>query len=599
MNDYWDIVEAIVTERGRRLRRYRYFEDLWNAIEEEASLIFLQAPTGAGKTEAILALFLRDLVDGKRRWHSMLHVLPTRSLVFNMFNRICRSLRACRIKFGRPSRVVISYDHGGFIPAKTFLEGDVTTTTYDTLLYTFYGFRSYGHHLLLSIGKIAGSLIVLDEVHLLQDSSWYAPALLPYHISNLIKYGGTVVVMTATLPQIFLKEVLNAVRWIDANVRRDPIVMNSRIDKVERGKVKVEFFDKDLLDVAVDLVKENEKPALLIFNTVERAVKAYQLLRENRCGDVELLHSRIIAGVRRNREEIFEKSEKRKDLIIVATQVAEVGIDYDFRTLATELSPIDSLIQRLGRCGRRRDGVAFISMKKENAVKVYPEIVIEETVKSLDEERLGRSITDVEVSSELVNEIYTEEVIKNMRKAVKGIEDVLSDSCSFIKEFSSNLFIARSSFEDAAANLLRLGVELPCILLPDELYREVLDLCKENESNELPWPIDVEDVISLIEKNSLSLSLPAGRKINIQLPGIMHEIRGKKFYLQIHIAYRQRSEDSSGEILPTILKRERINLARISKGFGLADPFIINPEYYSFYDEGYHLGLVKPYGRSS
>jgi len=598
MTTYWDIVEAIVSERGRRLRRYRYFEDLWAAIEEGFSLIFFQAPTGAGKTEAVSAPFFRDLIDYKRRWHSMLHVLPTRSLVFNMFNRICRSLHACRIRFGRPSRIVVNYDHGGFIPAKTFLEGDITTTTYDTLLYTFYGFRSYGHHLFLSIGKIAGSLIVLDEVHLLQDSSWYAPTLLPHHISNLIKYGGTTIIMTATLPQILLRETLSAAERIDANVKKEPVVMNSRIDKVERGKISVELLDDDLLEAAVDLVKEAEKPALLIFNTVERAVKAYELLKENQCGHIELLHSRIIAEVRRSREEVFEKKETKRDLVIVATQVAEVGIDYDFRTIITELSPIDSLIQRLGRCGRRKDGVAFISTRKESAMKVYPKIIVDKTAENLDEYLLSKSVMDVESSSELVNRVYTEKVVNSLRKAARGIEIILRNSHSFIKEFSRKLFIARNLFDNAATGLLRLGVELPCILLPDKLYQEVLELCRGGPS-EVYWPISLEDLRQLMEKGSLSLSLQAKYKADVQIPGILHEIEGKRFYLQIHIASGKRDKETFGDLSPMILKRERINLSKMGKGFGLTNPFIINPEYYSLYEDGYHLGLVKPYGRGS
>ncbi|MEM2703202.1 MAG: DEAD/DEAH box helicase, partial [Candidatus Bathyarchaeia archaeon] len=173
---YWNIVEAIVKSRGRTPQRYHYFEDIWESLQNN-KIIFLQAPTGAGKTEAVLTPFIQDLIDGERRWHSLLYVLPTRSLVYNMFYRICKTLDTCRQTFGMP-KIVVDYDYGGFTPFKAFLEGDVTITTYDTLFYTFYGFRSYGHHFLLSVGKIAGSLVIFDETQLLQDSEWYSLTLL-------------------------------------------------------------------------------------------------------------------------------------------------------------------------------------------------------------------------------------------------------------------------------------------------------------------------------------------------------------------------------------------------------------------------------------
>ena len=110
IKSYWDIVEAIVRKRGRAFKRYPFFEDLWKALDEDRELIFLKAPTGAGKTEACLSPFLYGLISGERRWHSMIYVLPTRSLVHNMFKRFCKALNACREDFDGPKRVVIDYD---------------------------------------------------------------------------------------------------------------------------------------------------------------------------------------------------------------------------------------------------------------------------------------------------------------------------------------------------------------------------------------------------------------------------------------------------------------------------------------------------------
>ncbi|MCX8171842.1 MAG: CRISPR-associated helicase Cas3', partial [Candidatus Bathyarchaeota archaeon] len=362
---YWRVVEAVVRDRGREPRRYHYFWEFWSVLQNynKNRLIILQAPTGAGKTETVLSPFIWDLVGGERRWHSLIYVLPTRSLVYNMFYRICKALSSCMRSFDVP-RVVVDYDYGGFTPFKAFLEGDITVTTYDTLIYTFYGFRSYGHHLLLSIGKVAGSLVVLDEVQLLQDAEWYSLTLLPHHIANLVKFGATVILMTATLPKILAWDVNEALpkpysgmSCSCLSVRADP-----DRDSVARGRLSVSMRDDRLIDHVLEIAGSYEKPMLLVFNTVERAVEAYRILKENGYGDVVLLHSRLISDERRRREESFEMKPENPNLIVIATQVVEAGIDYDFRTVATEISPIDSLIQRLGRCARRRDGEALVFM---------------------------------------------------------------------------------------------------------------------------------------------------------------------------------------------------------------------------------------------
>src|SRR5262249_42470090 len=79
-----------------------------------------------------------------------------------------------------------------------------------------------------------------------------------------------------------------------------------------------------------------------------------------------LLHSRFRGYERANwreRLEAFETGEERHSgsRIIVATQVVEAGVDISASVLYTELCPLASLIQRLGRCARRvgETGKAF------------------------------------------------------------------------------------------------------------------------------------------------------------------------------------------------------------------------------------------------
>ena len=84
---------------------------------------------------------------------------------------------------------------------------------------------------------------------------------------------------------------------------------------------------------------------------------------------VKLLHSMFIQRDRRKLEQQIEEFAKGDEPgIWVTTQIVEASLDVDFDYLYTELSSLDSLFQRLGRCYRRRE----FNLKEPN-IYVYTE----------------------------------------------------------------------------------------------------------------------------------------------------------------------------------------------------------------------------------
>lgn len=579
----WDVVGRVVESRGRPLKRYHYFEEVWRALEEGAQLIFLRAPTGAGKTEASTAPFFASLLRGEREWHSLLYVLPTRSLTYNMFSRICKALGACRASGGRLKHLVIDYDHGGPSLLKPFIEGDVTVTTYDTLIYTFYGLRSYGHHYFLSVGKIAGSLVILDEAQLLQDGHWFSMTLLPHHIANLLVFGATVVVMSATLPKVFIDDVDEAIEHLHQRPPKALIEADPSRDVIARGRLDVEVREGTLLDEAFQIARSYERPMLLVFNTVERAVEAYRQLAKSGCGNAVLLHSRIVSSVRKGRESIFEK-DGLSDLVVVATQVVEAGLDYDFRTVATEVSPMDSLIQRLGRCARRGDGVALIFKEPGQTRGVYPSLIVERTVEWLDGNRLADSVRNVRTASELIDAVYGREAVERLKE---GATNYIRQVLGFVKTFKEGkVFEPREPVRSQGLNLVRLGAEVKCVLLPERLYSKIVEKVRLVEDRAL-WRLSrrqASKLLRLLSKASFSLSI-GGLDRPLEAPSLKHRLGDQEYYLSLSMYM----EGSRG-YLEVIKQRSIVGQRR-----GFANFFIVNPSYYLI-EGGYHLGLVRPYG---
>ena len=99
---------------------------------------------------------------------------------------------------------------------------------------------------------------------------------------------------------------------------------------------------------------QNQK-TLVVVNTVKKAVELFNELRASN-KNVHLIHSRFIKRDRNQKEqEIYDFSRSDKSGIWIGTQIVEASLDIDFDLLITELSELNGLFQRMGRCYRKRN----------------------------------------------------------------------------------------------------------------------------------------------------------------------------------------------------------------------------------------------------
>lgn len=118
---------------------------------------------------------------------------------------------------------------------------------------------------------------------------------------------------------------------------------------------------------------------LVVANRVERACDIYRaLLKAGRAPEAtRLLHSRF-RGAERNRwvRDFLSRAAFRpgQDLIVVATQVIEAGVDISAGCLITDLAPWPSLVQRLGRAARYggKASVTVVDLPAGDAKAVLP-----------------------------------------------------------------------------------------------------------------------------------------------------------------------------------------------------------------------------------
>lgn len=216
----------------------------------------------------------------------------------------------------------------------------LVVTTVDTVL----GLMSNARRAVYSFPAIMNSAIVFDEIHAFDDRMF--GHLLAF-LRNFPRLP--VLLMTASLPE----ERRRAIE----RIRHDLSVIPGPKDfeLLERYLVQESEAEEEVWPTIEKCVRDGGK-VLWVRNRVAWANDAYEECRRrfNHIA-VDVYHSRFRYKDRsaRHRRVIDRFKRECTATILVATQVAEMSLDLSADLLITDIAPISSLIQRLGRLNRR------------------------------------------------------------------------------------------------------------------------------------------------------------------------------------------------------------------------------------------------------
>lgn len=347
---------------------YPYQEKLAGHLLESNKNIILRAPTGAGKTWAALLPYFYACLYGISFVDRVLYALPLRSLATQLYNSTVEGWRwATRLLDGISEgccQVDISITiQTGEQQDDPFFQGDIVFTTIDQLLSGYLLSpvslpRRLGN---INAGALIGSLVVFDEFHLLDPRRSMGTALeMLDRLSGTCRY----ILMTATLSD-------EAVSWLSKRLSNAVVVDldKEEIDAIEKKKKqptsRVWSYREQPMEARDIFERHRAAPGrtLVLTNTVRRAQQMYaqlkELIAQNKAKtELVLLHSRFFRRDRGSKEALVEQMLGKRaqcqeaDFILVSTQVVEAGMDFSVDILHSELAPINSLIQRAGRCAR-------------------------------------------------------------------------------------------------------------------------------------------------------------------------------------------------------------------------------------------------------
>ncbi|MDW8006913.1 MAG: CRISPR-associated helicase Cas3' [Thermomicrobium sp.] len=313
---------------------------VWNAVAEGKSFI-LRAPTGSGKTEAAIVPYL----VGAGIWlpQRLIYALPLRSVTGQVKERIDGYAQ----KLGRELRTSIQH---GQQPESVLFAADAVVATIDQVIasYACAPLTLPVRHGNIPAGAVISSYLVFDEVHLLHPQLGLQAMRIV--CERLRRLGLPFGVMTATLPEALVDAIAE-------DLATEPI--RSWEEFVARN-ITIEYGRRSLdAPSVVAHLERGLNRILVVCNTVDRAIALYRVVRSTAeaCGYVcQLLHARFLPEDRRRKEEwiarFFGKQYHEEKVLLVATQVVEVGLDISADLLLTELAPIDAFAQRIGRVAR-------------------------------------------------------------------------------------------------------------------------------------------------------------------------------------------------------------------------------------------------------
>jgi len=375
-------------------------------IPQEPQLWILEDVTGAGKTEAALTLAARIMSNGLGQ--GCFVALPTMATSNAMYDRMGEVYSKLFLAGEQPSLLLahgsrhlsekfrnsfleinaadltqngekelsVSVQCSQWLAdsSKKALLADVGVGTLDQVLLGILPAR----HQSLRLFGLNKKVLIVDEVHSYDP---YMNRLLETCLEFHAATGGSVILLSATLPQAMRESLCSAYRRglgikteISLQNNEYPLLTmfseqsGTKEQKVEtRPSVKrsVTVTTIDEIDCVYALIKrEVEKGRCIcwIRNTVHDVRSSYSALLEREIcedDDVMMFHSRFALRDRLSIEDSVVRkfgpnstSDDRYGQVLIASQVVEQSLDLDFDIMISDLAPIDLLIQRAGRLQR-------------------------------------------------------------------------------------------------------------------------------------------------------------------------------------------------------------------------------------------------------
>lgn len=440
----------------------------------DKNIFYLEAPTGAGKTNMAINL-ARILYKTEKKITSIHYIFPFNNIIEQTDSTFQRYFHKYQDYIVINSLSAIHNDKNEALDYEElyrkyiFNQYPIIITSHINLFGTFFGTGKENNY---NLYQYINSIVVLDEIQAYSNLIWREMIEMFDHYSKLLNIK--FIIMSATLPR--LDSLLNTKRSTFCPLVKDVKKYYQNPWFKERVKLdyhllKQEFSVEHLID---EVLKYQDKKVLIECIKKDTAENLYERLKQK----IENVY--IMTGDDNSylRQKIIEKTKLDNSMILVATQTIEAGVDIDMDIGFKDISFLDSEEQFMGRINRsnkKRNSIVYF-FNLDDARNIYKNdrrigygLNKDESKQWLEEKDFTLYYQKVLNRIKEETEKYTENNIEEFGKACKFLRfQKIEDKMQLIKNDTVDIFINYT----IPIN----GQEIK----GDEVFNQYKNICKED-----------------------------------------------------------------------------------------------------------------------
>lgn len=345
LTEYRDgIRQSSTADRSLNTYRDRVFEQCGKMGNEPEGLYTLTAPTGTGKTLALLHFALRHCQEhGKQRIIVVLPFLTLAEQSAEVYSKIIPNVLIDHSQSDLP-------EDAWELAARW--SAPVIITTSVRFFESLFSDRPAACR---KLHNIANSVVLFDEAQSLPADLTSVTLRAVNELCG--RYHTTMVFSTATQPDFSARKDLT---WKPREILPESGEMFRALQRV---KVDWRLGEDTPLETIAEEMSGQDSVCAIV-NLRRHARQIAGRLSELCPKDTVFYLTTDLCPAHRSKQikRIRERLKSKLPCRVVATQCIEAGVDLDFRTMYRALAPLDAIIQAAGRCNRNGGAMGRVTV---------------------------------------------------------------------------------------------------------------------------------------------------------------------------------------------------------------------------------------------
>lgn len=411
------------------------------------NIFYLEAPTGAGKTNMAINL-ARILYENNKDISSVHYIFPFNNIIeqtdqtfSNYFDKykdyvVINSISS----IVSDTNEVLDYEE--VYTKNVFNQYPIIITSHINLFATLFGTGKEKNY---SLYNYINSIVILDEIQAYSNSIWREMMEMFDKYAKLLNIK--FIIMSATLPRLdnLLEEKSSSFCALISDVKK--YYENEWFKN--RVSLNYDLLDKKITieDLVEEILKYKDRKVLIECIKKETAESLYKKLKEID-SNVYIMTSDDNKYLRQG---IIKKTKENSQIILVATQTIEAGVDIDMDIGFKDISFLDGeeqFIGRINRSNKKKDCIVYF-FNLDDARIVYRKdkrtgynLEKEEDRKWLKDKRFDLFYNKILERIKDESESYTGNNIEDFRKECLLISfEKIEDKMKLIKTDTVDIFL--------------------------------------------------------------------------------------------------------------------------------------------------------------